>query len=62
MMIFKFKNSVNLRRVNKFSTQMKKKLNLYTNTILLPQTTLPLRLDNKKLIDRDSALNNVRIE
>ncbi|KAK5642697.1 hypothetical protein RI129_008864 [Pyrocoelia pectoralis] len=31
----------------------------YTNTVLLPQTKLPLRLDKKKLIERDKSINNL---
>lgn len=31
----------------------------YSKTVLLPQTKFPLRLENKKLIQRDLAINNV---
>lgn len=31
----------------------------YTKTVLLPQTKFPLRLENKKLVERDVLMNNV---
>lgn len=31
----------------------------YSNTVLLPQTKLPLHLDGRKLVERDKAITNV---
>lgn len=32
---------------------------LYSSTILLPHTKFPLRLENKKLVERDKNINEV---
>lgn len=42
-----------------FSNDIKQRQKLYSKTVLLPQTTLPLRLDKEKLKERDALLNNV---
>lgn len=34
---------------------------LYSNTILLPQTKFPLKLENNKLLERDIHINEVII-
>lgn len=31
----------------------------YSHTVILPKTDFPLRLENKKLIERDSNINEV---
>lgn len=37
------------------------KKKLYSNTIILPQTKFPLRLNSKAAEERDTTLNNVPI-
>lgn len=43
----------------RFSTKVNADNLRYSNTILLPKTKLPLRLENKKLVQRDKSLSNV---
>ncbi|CAH1156158.1 unnamed protein product [Phaedon cochleariae] len=42
-----------------YCTKAATKNKLYSNTIFLPKTKFPLRLENKKLVDRDETIHNV---
>lgn len=57
-----FKYSVRLYDIKKvsYSTKVTNK-KLYSSTVLLPKTNLPLRLENAQLVERDKTINNVNI-
>lgn len=42
-----------------YCTKAEKKLS-YSNTLFLPKTKFPLRLTNKKLVERDEQIYSVR--
>lgn len=48
-----------LRYIKFRSYSSKVNKNKYSNTVLLPQTSFPLRLEHQKLIERDSKLNEL---
>jgi hypothetical protein len=48
-------------KVNKscYCTQSQSKNKVYSSTIFLPKTKFPLRLDSKKLLERDEQVASV---
>lgn len=56
-MILKLIRKGYIQKVHYCTNTSKKKL--YSNTVLLPKTSFPLRLENNKLLERDEKLNKV---
>ncbi|KAJ8925130.1 hypothetical protein NQ315_001312 [Exocentrus adspersus] len=57
-MLLKFLYQVSKPTRIHFCTNAAPKNKLYSNTVLLPKTKFPLRLENKKLIERDKLVYN----
>lgn len=57
-----FNNYCRLRKLTKhcYCTKVATK-SKYSNTVFLPKTKFPLRLENKKLIERDEYITKVSI-
>lgn len=55
-----FTRYIRAHHVNYCNKAINKK-KLYSNTVLLPKTKFPLRLDKKQIAERDSRINNVNI-
>lgn len=60
-MLYKVVNYVQKSNKLYYCTKSAPNKKSYTNTILLPKTTFPLRLENQKLVERDEYIYNVSI-
>lgn len=60
-MILKFIYQLNKTGKCYYCTKNVPKNKLYSSTVLLPKTKFPLRLENKKIIERNEYIYNVSV-
>lgn len=58
-MLYKYVKFVTIPHRIHYCTKTNLKNKLYSKTVLLPKTAFPLRLDSKKLVERDENINSV---
>lgn len=58
-MFYKAQRSAMRLQLMKFATKATDRKKLFSNTIILPKTKFPLRLDSKSIVERDLLINNV---
>lgn len=58
-MFYKAQRSAMRLQFMKFATKATDRKKLFSNTIILPKTKFPLRLDSKSIVERDLLINNV---